>query len=63
MIAAILPQGHNKEAQHPYILVQVKTLDKFRIALVNSRSCYNVISSDLFDTLTNVELTLDNLPA
>ena len=63
MIAAILPQEHNEEAQHPYVSVQVETLDKFKIALVNSRSCYNVISLELFNTLTNVELTPKNLPA
>ena len=63
MIAAILLQEHNEEAQHPYIPVQVKTLYQFRTALVNSRSCYNVISLELFNTLTNVELTPNNLPA
>ena len=57
MIVAILPQEHNEEAQHPYIPIQVKTLNKFKTALVNSGSCYNVISSKLFNTLTNVELT------
>ena len=63
MIAAILPQEHNEEAQHPYIPEQVKTLDKFRTMLVDSGSCYNVISLELFNTLANVELVPNNLPA
>ena len=63
MIAAIIPQEHDMEEQHPYILVHIETLDKFNTALVDSSSCYNVVSAELFHTLTNVELLLDNLPA
>ena len=63
MIAAILPQEHDSKAQYPYIHVHVETLDKFRIALVDSSSCYNVISAKLFHTLADVELIPDNLPA
>ena len=63
MIAAILPQEHDMEAQHPYIPIHVETLDKFNIAIVYSFSCYNVINSKLFYTLKNVELIPQNLPA
>ena len=63
MIAAIIPQEHDMEAQHPYIPIHIETLDKFNTALVDSSSCYNVISVELFHTLTNVEFLPDNLPA
>ena len=48
MIAAIIPQEHDTEAQHPYIPIHAETLDKFNTTLVDSSSCYNVISAKLF---------------
>ena len=63
MIAAILPQEQDLTDQHPYIPVQIETLDKFWTALVDSRSCYNVISLELFHTLTDVPLIPSSLPA
>ena len=62
MIATIVPQEHDMEAQNPYIPIHIETLDKFNTTLVDSSSCYNVISAKLFHTLTNVELLPDNLP-
>ena len=63
MIAAILPQRDDPKVQHPYISIQVETLDKIITTLVNLSACYNVINSKFFHTLKNVELTQNNIPA
>ena len=63
MTAAILPQEHDSKPQHPYIPIHVETLNKFKTTLLDSGSCYNVINLELFNTLANVELIPDNLPA
>ena len=63
IIAAIIPQEHDMETQHPYILVHIETLDKFNTALVDSSLCYNVISVELFHTLTmlnSYQITFQN---
>ena len=61
MIAVIIPQEYNMEATHPYIPVHVETLCKFNTTLVDLGSCYNVISSELFNTLIDLELEPNNL--
>ena len=63
MIAAIIPQEHNMEATHPYTLVHVETLNKLNTTLVDSGICYNVINSELFNTLIDLKLVPNNLPA
>ena len=57
MLVAILPQGNDSKTQHSYILVHVETIDNFKIALVDPGTCYNVISSKLYNTLNNVTST------
>ena len=57
MVAALLPTQSMDETLHPYILVQVETLDREEIVLVDSGSCYNVISYEFFSTLKSVPLT------
>ena len=60
MLAAIIPQGNDFDAQHPYILVCVVTIDKFKKTLVDSRACYNVINSKLYSTLEDVNMIPNN---
>ena len=51
------------QALHPYILVQVKTLDRTKIVLVDSGSCYNVISHHkFFETLEAGPLAVNETP-
>ena len=51
MVAALVSTPTINQALHPYILVQVKTLDRIETALVDLGSYYNVISYEFFKTL------------
>ena len=42
--------------QHPYIPIQVETLDQVIATLVDSGTYYDVISCEFFHTLKNVKL-------
>ena len=50
------------QALYPYIPVQVKTLDRTKTALVDSGSCYNVISHKFFETLEAGPLATNETP-
>ena len=50
-IAAILQTKENSMFLHPFIPVVVETLDVIEAALVDSKTCLNVISHDLMQKL------------
>ena len=62
MVAALLSTPSTNQALHPYIPVQVETLDRTKTALVDSRSCYNVISYKFFETLEARPLAINETP-